>query len=200
MSADEKVNTTLEQFPLEVTLEDGRKVELRLAGDGDGEAILAFANSLPEADLLYLRVDITRPESVDHWLSNVAVGVTTSILAFDGDTVVGYATVDRTPARWTRRVGELRVTVGTAYRSQGLGRHLTAKIFDVARSLGLKKLTANMTPDQQGAQAAFRRLGFVPEALLADFVEDRSGKPHDMIIMSYSIDGLTSQVDQPLQV
>ena len=50
------------------------------------------------------------------------------------------------------------------------------------------------------AQAAFRRLGFVPEALLADYVEDRNGVSRDLVIMSYDVDGLTGQMDEPLSV
>ena len=194
------IDNVLEQFPLQVTLADERSVELRAADPADRDAIVAFARSLPEQDLLFLRVDITQPEVVEHWLANVAAGVTVSLLAYDGDAVAGYATIDRNPARWTRRVGEIRVNVGPEYRSQGLGRHLSAKIFDIARHLGLKKLMAHMTPDQRGAQAAFKRLGFIPEALLADYVEDRLGRLHDLVIMSYDVDGLTDQVDDPLRV
>ena len=50
---------------------------------------------------------------------------------------------------------------------------------------------ANMTIDQAGAQAAFKRLGFVPEAVLSDYVEDRNGQSRDMVIMSYDVDGFT---------
>ncbi len=184
-------------YPKEVSLADGRKVELRIVGKDDRDAILAFARNLPEQDLLFLRVDITKPAAVDHWLANVANGSTVSIIAYEGgDKMAGYATVDRTPARWTRRVGELRLTVAHDYRGQGLGRHLSAKIFDIARNVGLKKLTANMTPDQRGAQAAFQRLGFVAEALLTDFVEDRNGNLHDLVMMTFDVDGLTDHALQ----
>ena len=186
----------LDGYPQEVTLTDKRTVELRLVGEQDRDAILAFARNLPEQDLLFLRVDITRPEAVDHWLINVADGATTSIIAYDGDKMAGFATVDRTPARWTRRIGELRLTVAQDYRGQGLGRHLSTKIFDIARNLDLKKLTANMTPDQRGAQAAFGRLGFTAEALLTGFVEDRNGNLHDLIMMTFDVDGLTDHALQ----
>jgi RimJ/RimL family protein N-acetyltransferase len=59
---------------------------------------------------------------------------------------------------------------------------------------------ANMTADQKGAQAAFKRLGFVPEALLADYVEDRDGHLRDLVIMSYDVDGFTDQADEPLHL
>ena len=167
----------------------------------DRDAMLAFARSLPQEDLLFLRVDITDPAVVDE------LDPTTSrpdyrrrCLRSMRTAIVGYATVHRSRAPWTRRVGELRVNVGAGYRARGLGRILTSQIFDLARGLGLRKLMANMTTDQHGAQAAFRRLGFIPEALLADYVEDRNGTPRDLVMMSYDIGGHTDHVDEPLRM
>jgi L-amino acid N-acyltransferase YncA len=145
-------------------------------------------------------VDLTEPSVVDEWVENLDRGLSTSLLAYHDGRLAGYATVHVNPARWTRRVGEIRVNAGPGYRGKGLGRNLTAQIFDVARALSLKKLMANMTADQPGAQAAFRRLGFVPEAVLADYVEDRNGVSRDMVIMCYDVDGLTEQMDEPLRV
>jgi RimJ/RimL family protein N-acetyltransferase len=189
-----------EHYPKSTTLPDGGIVEIRVMTGKDRDAVLEFARGLPEADLLFLRVDLTEPDVIDEWVGNLQTGLSTSLVAYDKDGLVGYATVHRNPARWTRRVGEIRVNVSPAYRARGLGRSLTSQIFDVARHLGLKKLMANMTVDQPGAQAAFRRLGFVPEALLADYVEDRDGTPRDLVIMSYDVDGHSDHVDEPLRV
>jgi L-amino acid N-acyltransferase YncA len=166
----------------------------------DRNAILVFARGLPQEDLLFLRVDISDPAAVDIWIRNIEAGLSATLLAFDSNGIVGYATVHRSQVPWMRRVGELRVNVGAAYRARGLGRILTSQIFDLARGLGLRKLMANMTTDQHGAQAAFRRLGFIPEALLADYVEDRNGKPRDLVMMSYDIGGHTDHVDEPLRM
>ncbi|NIP16000.1 MAG: GNAT family N-acetyltransferase [Pseudomonadales bacterium] len=193
-------NSGAEKYPKQVRLPDGEEIEIRLMTGEDQDAVLEFARSLPEEDLMFLRVDLTEPAVIDQWIRNLETGHSTSIVAYDGAGLVGYATVHRDPARWTRRVGEIRVNVSPAYRAKGLGRTLTSQIFDLARSVGLKKLMANMTVDQSGAQAAFRRLGFVPEALLADYVEDRRGTPRDLVIMSYDIEGHTDQVAEPLRV
>jgi L-amino acid N-acyltransferase YncA len=191
---------TAQKFPHTVKLAEGENVEVRLMSADDRDAVLAFAQALPEEDLLFLRVDLTDPEVVDDWVANLASGHSVSLLAYDESGVVGYATVHRNRARWLRRVGEIRVNVGPAYRSKGLGRFLTSQIFDVAREIGLKKLMANMTTDQRGAQAAFRRLGFVPEALLADYVEDQQGNPRDLVMMCYDIDGHSEQMDEPVRL
>lgn len=196
----ETVTEATSDFPQELKLDNGEVVALKVAQMKNANAITKFASNLDEQDLLFLRVDITQPEVVENWLANVQSGETVSVLAWHNKKVVGYGTVDRNSARWTRRVGEIRVNVVPSLRGQGLGRHLTGKIFDIARRIGLKKLTANMTPDQVGAQAAFTRLGFRPEALLADYIEDRDGGTHDLVIMSYDIDGLSGQIDSPLKI
>ena len=187
-------------YPRETKLPDGGSVEVRLMSADDRDAVLAFARGLPEEDLLFLRVDLTEPSVIDEWISNLESGSSTSLVAYDQNGLVGYATVHRSPARWTRRVGEIRVNVSPEYRARGLGRRLISQIFDLARSQGLRKLMANMTTDQPGAQAAFRKLGFVPEALLADYVEDRNGLARDMVIMSYDVDGHSDQAAELLRV
>jgi L-amino acid N-acyltransferase YncA len=187
-------------YPKSITLPDGSKVEIRLMTDADKDAILAFARKLPEEDMLFLRIDITKDEGVDAWLANIKSGSTTTLTAYDADGLVGYAAVHQNTVPWTRRVGELRVNVSQDYRSRGLGKNLISEIFSVARGVGLKKLVANMMSDQHGAQAAFRRLGFVPEAVLADHVEDRNGMARDQVIMSYFIDGHSDRIEEPVRI
>ncbi len=189
-----------ENYPKSVRLPEGAEVEFRLMQIADRDAILAFARNLPQEDLLFLRVDLTQESVVDDWMRNLETGHSNSIVAYDQTGLIGYAAVHSNPAPWTRGVGEIRVNVSPGYRGKGLGRVITSQIFDLARSLGLRKLVANMTTDQHGAQAAFRRLGFVPEALLADYVEDRDGMPRDLVIMSYTIDGHSDQVAEPLKI
>lgn len=188
------------EYPRETKLPDGGSVQVQLMSAADRDAVLDFARSLPEEDLLFLRVDLTEPGVIDEWVANLESGSSTSLVAYDSSGLVGYATVHRNPARWTRRVGEIRVNVSPEYRARGLGRRLIGQIFDLARSQGLRKLMANMTTDQPGAQAAFRKLGFVPEALLADYVEDRNGLARDMVIMSYDVDGHSDQAAELLRV
>ena len=187
-------DSTASDYPKSITLPDGAKAEIRLMTADDRDAILAFAQALPQEDLLFLRLDLTQPEVVDECVKNIATGHSTTLVGYADDNLIGYASVHRNPAPWTRRVGELRVNVSREYRARGLGKNMISEIFDFASHLGLRKLVANMTSDQHGAQAAFRRLGFVPEAILTDHVEDRNGVSRDMVIMTYDIDGHSDQV------
>jgi L-amino acid N-acyltransferase YncA len=116
------------------------------------------------------------------------------VLAEVGGKLAGYASLHLEQARWTRRVGEIRVQVGVPYRGAGLGRQLAAQIFRVGEARGLKKMAAMMTPDQAGARAAFEKIGFSVEALLQDWVVDRQGRPRDLLIMSHDLEGLSDRV------
>jgi RimJ/RimL family protein N-acetyltransferase len=178
------------RYPRAVAITDG-EVVFRLMGPADREAVLAFARSLPHDDLLFLRLDITSPEGVDEWLRNIASERTVTVLAEAGGAIVGYASVHHNDTMWNRHLGEIRVNVGSEYRRRGLGRRLTDEVSAIARDLGLRKITAQMTPDQRGARATFERLGFQPEALLADFVVDRDGRTRDLLIMSHDLAGFS---------
>lgn len=183
-----------ETFPKQIKLSDGTEVTIRRMDPDDQERILAFAAKLPEEDLLFLRTDITDRQSVKLWADNVKRGNTVTLLAEIGGEVVAYASVHLEQARWTRRVGEIRINGSPRVRGRGLGKRLTEEIFELAKSLGLRKLSAMMTPDQVAARAAFERLGFRVEAVLADWVEDRSGHVRDMLILTYDLDGFSDQV------
>lgn len=187
----EKTEQFSRSYPREISLDKG-SATLRLMEATDRDAMLAFSQSLPPDDLLFLRLDITKPEALDDWVNNIESGRTVTVIAVpDGGAVAGFASVHYNDALWSRHVGELRVIVGSEYRRHGLGRRLTDEVFAIARDMGLRKITAQMTPDQHGARATFERLGFRPEALLADFVVDRDGRTRDLMIMSHDLAGFT---------
>ena len=189
-----------DQYPRTFQLSDGSEVELRVMSPDDRDAILGFARALPEEDLLFLRVDLTEADVVDAWVGNILNGSMAALAAYREDVFLGYAAVHRNPAPWMRHIGEIRVNVAPAVRAQGLGRLLVSHVFDMARAFALQKLVAQMTADQPGAQAAFRRLGFVPEALLADFVVDRGGRSRDLVMMTFDVEGLTDQAGGPVRI
>lgn len=183
-------------YPRAVQLKDGSSTSLRLMTAGDRDALLGFARALPADDLLFLRSDITDPDVVDEWVRNLGRR-TITVLAESGRGagILGYGSLHYNETLWTRHVGEIRIQTGAAARGKGLGTALAGAVFDIARTLGLRKIQARMTPDQAGARVTFERLGFQMEALLADFVIDRGDRLRDMLIMSYDIGGLSDRAD-----
>src|SRR3989442_5731126 len=170
----------------------GTHVVFRLMTPADRDAVLVFARALPPEDLIYLGTDITQPKTVDIWMSYIKSGRTISVVAEVDGKIAGYASIHMNDALWTRHVGELRVLVSSDRRGLGLGKRLTNEGFAIAKELGLKKITAQMTTDQRSARQVFEHLGFRPEALLADHAMSRDGHTHDLLLMSYDVAGFSN--------
>ena len=177
-------------YPWTTTIKD-HQVTIRLMKPEDSQDLLAFARSLPEDDLLFLSVDITRPEVVEQWARNIQSGRTRTVLAEAGGKLVGHGTLSFNELTWTRHLGEIQLMISPDRRGGGLGSLLANEVFALAHELGLQKLVARMASEQRGAMQVFERLGFKAEALLADYVIDRQGRTHDLIVMSHDVTGLT---------
>ncbi len=188
------MTTAERRYPRTLAL-DGDTVELRYMYAGDEAAVLAFAQDLPAHDLLFLPRDISHPKVLAAWVGDIDRGTLTTLLAWRGDTVVGCATLVRDPLSWSPHVGELRVVVAPSMRGKKLGRHLSEDCFGIAVTLGIEKMMAQMTIDQEGAIAVFESMGYRAEALLRDHVKDRDGKTHDIAILSHDVSGVASRIE-----
>lgn len=164
------------------------EVTFRKMTRADRERVLEFTRSLPERNLLFLRIDITRSEVVDQWLHNIEEGRTVTILAEDAGVLIGYCSLHRSEILWARHLGEIRLLVGPNYRGKGIGSLLARQVFEIAQGTDLLKLVVNMMSTQRDAQSLFHNLGFIPEAMLHDWAIDRAGRTHDLIIMSREVE------------
>ena len=155
--------------------------------DSIQKAVLKFANTLQPADLIFLRMDITQPQVVEEWVHNIRIGRTTTILAEEDDTVVGYANLHRSPLQWTRHMGEIRVLVGPKHRGSGIGECLFNELIHLAEDAGLERVVAHTPSNQPRVRSMLESMDFEPEALLTDWLMDRDNETHDLIIMSRSL-------------
>lgn len=173
---------------------DGVDIELRRMGAADQAAVLAFARTLPVHDLLFMRRDVRQTKVVAAWLRAIEEDRVASLVALRDGVVIGTTAIVHDELSWSSHVGELRIAVSPDYRGKGLGRVLIQECFAMALDLGLEKLTALMTVDQQGAVAVFETLGFRPEALLRGYVKDGAGETHDIVILSHDVARFQAQM------
>ena len=178
-------------YPWKTTI-NGTEITFRLMDPSDHDEIVLFARGLPEEDLMFLRTDITQESTVKNWMAYLKSGRTISIVGEVNGHIAGYSSIHLNEATWNRHVAELRVLVGRDHRGLGLGKRLTNEAFALAKDLGLRKITAQMSTDQRSARGVFEHLGFRPEALLADHVITRDGQTRDLLIMSYDVDGFNN--------
>lgn len=171
----------------------GVALTLRSMTRADAAAVLVFARTLPAHDLLFLRRDITNPKVIAAWGEALAEGAIWSVLAERAGAMFGCAAVVRDLYSWSPHLGEVRVLVSPEFRQKGLGRRLIEEALRAAYAMGLKKLTAQMTVDQQGAVALFEEFGFRGEALFKNHVVDRDGLAHDLAILAHDVDAFAGR-------
>ncbi len=182
-----------DRYPRSVELPSS-VVELRLMQPSDEAAVLEFAGSLPRHDLLFLRRDISAAPVMGAWVREIEAGHTPSLLALRDGHIVGCSAVVSDPLSFSSHVGDVRVLLAADERQRGLGRVLVQESFLLALSLGLKKLIAHMTADQEAAIQVFEDLGFRPEALLKNHVRDQDGSLHDLVILSHDVDAVQGKM------
>lgn len=156
-------------------------------------AVKTFAQSLPAHDLLFLARDIQHPKVISAWLDSIADGEISSLVALEGDRIVGTTAIVRDPLGWSAHVAEIRILIAEEMRGKGLGRILLRQCIATAIESGAEKLMARMTPDQRGAIALFEEMGFRGEAMLRDHVRDAEGSLHDLAILSLDVARMEAQ-------
>lgn len=174
-----------ERYPLDIELARGRVFELHLMGRPDRADVIAFGR--PRGDVPSLAVDITNPGAIDQWISDIESGRAITILAREGGAVVAYISLHRDGAFWTRYAGEVQVVIARNRRSIGLGDRMVAEMVAIANGLGLRKITSRVASGRRSSIAMFERMGFRPEALLADYLIDPWDETHDLLIMSCDV-------------
>ncbi len=167
---------------------EGYTVEYRLMTPDDRDALLAFTRTLPKEDLMFLRMDVTKPEVIDHWIENIQHGLTITVLAFDGEgDVIGYGSLHHNKMTWTRHLGELRMLASPEYRGIGLGKRLTNEVFQIAKESGLIRVFVQIPAHQPHVREMLEKLGFIAEALLTDWLIGQDNVTHDVVVMTQRV-------------
>jgi RimJ/RimL family protein N-acetyltransferase len=174
-------------YPRTVIVKDDREVELWPMTADDAPALLGFYRSLPPEDLLYLREDVTKPESMTRWVETIESEQGWHLLAGYEGRIIADGELDHQFYGWSRHVGELRIVVDPAFRGSGLSTIIAQEVLAQAIDEGIHKVMVQMMVDQHAALHLCEKLGFRHEAILKEHVQDQHGQFRDLVIMAYFI-------------
>ena len=177
------------------TLKDGTKVLIRYLAISDLDRLMKFYLALPPEDRKYLRVDVTNREVVAQRMKLIETGAVFRIIAFKGDEIIADGALELSPEEWRRHQGELRVIVARSYQHKGLGMIMMRELYFLAVEKNVETVVVKMMRPQLAARNICHKLGFHEEALLPDYVKDRTGKTQDLIIMASNIKDLLKEID-----
>jgi L-amino acid N-acyltransferase YncA len=174
----------VEAYPKAIMLQDGTKVVLRPLSAEDRVPLLNFFRRVPAEERHYLKEDVTSPEVIEDWTSNIDPSRVIPMVVLVGDEIIADATLHRSRSWAYCHMGELRVVVDPAYRNVGLGRRLIRELVDIADELGLQKVVIELEGHwKQPAIISAGSLGFRETARLGEWVRDYWGDYQDLVIM-----------------
>lgn len=178
-----------DRYPKKAQLTDGTELVIRAQQSDDKERLLRFFSEIPERDRMFLAEDVTNEKVIERWIKNADFSQVLPLMAVVGDRIIADTTLHRQKGGWMSHIGRVRVVVHPNYRGKGATPLLINELIEIAIDIGLDKLDAEFMPEQQAAMRAFEKLGFVKIAELPNHVLDRHGASHDLIIMSYDLQG-----------
>src|SRR5574341_57016 len=175
----------LDRYPREITLRDGVRITLRPMAREDVDRLWTFFREIPPIDKIFFREDVDRREVVERWAEQLDYDVILPILAFDGDRVVGDATLHRNRTGWKQRIGTVRIQIAPDFRHRGLGTAMIREIRHIGEKAALRHLLAEVIEEQQGAVRAFEKMGFERAAVYRHYVNDQKGVLHNLVALLY---------------
>ncbi|MHC4063821.1 MAG: GNAT family N-acetyltransferase [Planctomycetota bacterium] len=174
---------SIEDYPKQVGLKNGRTAVIRLLGRDDLDRLLGFFRDLPDEDRMFLRHDVCDETLIRKWTQQLDLDHVIPLVAVDGDTIVADGTLHITTHGWMQHVGHVRLVTAKSHRRTGLGTILARELVNLAERRGLEKLQAHVIEDNVGSVQMFANLGFDKVAVLRDMVKDRHGKNRHLAIM-----------------
>jgi len=184
----------LDRYPKEITLRDDARMILRPMIPEDADGLWSFLRQLPEIDKSHFHEDVDQREVVERWAKSIDYDAALPILAIQGDRVLGSVTLYRNKTGWKQRVGIVRILIAPDHRHLGLGTAMIREIRHLGEKFALNYLLAEVIEEQQAAVRALERMGFEKTGVYRNFVNDRKGHLHNLVVLLHPMSGLEKEM------
>lgn len=163
--------------------------EIVPVGPAHTVALTSFLQAVDGADQTFLGANAAEPTVIER--ISRQIGGRHYVAQDRHRRVLGFSSVT-IGTGWSSHVGQLRVVVDPPSRGSGLGTQLALAALAGAHESRLDKVTVEVRSDQQSVLNLFGRLGFRPEALLADHLKAPDGATYDLLTLAHRVDEVGS--------
>lgn len=171
------------KYPKEIVLKDCTESIIRPLQKEDEQLLRQFYSEISEDDRWYMRYDVKDPAVIRSWVEEPEEVF--SIIALCASRIVAHARLHSHKFGCYHHQGRLRIIVTPEYRQKRLGSWMLLDLIHAAMEKGLRELRADFVVGVEDAavESAYK-LDFFKKAVLEDFVIDRQGQLHDLMIMT----------------
>ncbi|MDM8524185.1 GNAT family protein [Desulfococcaceae bacterium HSG8] len=173
-----------DRYPKEVILKDRKEIILKKVEEEDLESLVRLYQDTHLSFRWFLKEDPCNSDVIRKWIRNQEAGKSFAILAIFEDRVVAHSALLLRPYGGRRHVGRLRIMVAPDFTGKQLGTWMVFDLTKRAMEMGLEKIRADFVVGVEDvAIRAFRRMDFIEEGRLRDYVQDEKGNYYDYQIM-----------------
>ena len=177
----------LEKFPCSLKLRDGTPVVVRPLGKRDDTRLHRFFLEVPEEERLFIKQPVFDRELVRDWCRHADFERNLPLLMLHGQKIVGEATLHQRFGGWKRHIGLVSVLTHPQYRGRDVAKILVAEQVEIARTLGLARLEAELNGERKVAIHALEQIGFQHLLRQEDYVLDMKAVTHDFVLMGMDL-------------
>ena len=175
----------LKDYPKEVILKDGTGATLRPLKEGDENVLFEMFRRLSMDDLWFLNHDVSDPGLIAKWISNLDPNRVISIVALLEGRVVGNAVLMMKRYGAKSHIGKVRISVDPGFRDRRLGTWMLLDLVNLSMAMGLQMLVMRLVQDRDASLInGVRKLGFIEEAVLKNYLMGGEGQAHNLVIMT----------------
>ncbi|MDP6356696.1 MAG: GNAT family N-acetyltransferase [Planctomycetota bacterium] len=178
-----------------LNLKDGTEVIIRPMRPDDADRSYAFFQALKPADRAYLRVDVTRRGFVEKRIRAIETENVKRLVAVIRDQIVADGALEILGKGWKDHIAELRLIVSHQFQNKGLGTLMARELYRLAAHEKIEEVVVKMMRPQEKANFIFKKLGFMEESALPDYVRDISGNKQDLILMRCDLAALWREIE-----
>ena len=154
--------------------------------------MLDFANPIfemfklfSEDELWFLNHDVSDPRLFEDWVKGLDLNRVVSIVALLEGRIIANAALMVKDYGAKSHIGKVRIAVDPSFRETRLGTWMLLDLVNVAMAIGLKTVVMRLVQEKDASViSAVRKLDFIEEAVLEDYVLDREGNPCNLVIMT----------------
>lgn len=185
MSYHRSVRDVTMDYPKEIILKDGTGVTLRPLKPGDENALFEMFKLFFEDELWFLNHDVSDPRLFEDWVKSLDLNRVVSIVALLEGRIIANAALMVKDYGAKSHIGKVRIAVDPSFREKRLGTWMLLDLVNVAMAIGLKTVVMRLVQEKDASViSAVRKLDFIEEAVLEDYVLDREGNPCNLVIMT----------------
>lgn len=174
----------LKDYPKEILLKDGTGVTLRPLQEGDEHQLTKMFDRFSENERWFLDPEEMDAGLIENRVKSMDTDRFISIVAVLEGQIIANATLSRRQYGAESHVGTIRISVDPSFREKRLGTWMLLDLINLAMAMDLETLIMQLIEDKDSSVIqGVKKLDFIEEAVLKDYVKDRKGTPHNLVIM-----------------